>query len=102
MKFPSPVSVMRIAELIGAEVLGNSSASAAGINEIHRVEIGDLCFVDHPRKYPAIEPSKMPKIKDIATAIKPTLRLTLMPTISLLNISRPNLSEPNTKVLVVI
>ena len=51
MKFPSPVSVMWIAELIGAEVLGNASASATGINEIHRVESGDLCFVDHPKYY---------------------------------------------------
>ena len=53
MKFPSPVSVAWIADLIGAEVLGNTSASAPvlGINEIHRVENGDLCFVDHPKYY---------------------------------------------------
>lgn len=51
MKFPSPVSVQFISELIGAEVLGNMSATATGINEIHRVENGDLCFVDHPKYY---------------------------------------------------
>lgn len=51
MKFPSPVSVMWIAELINAEVIGNTSAQAAGINEIHRVEKGDICFVDHPKYY---------------------------------------------------
>ncbi len=51
MKFPSPVSVTWIAELISAEVLGNTSAPATGINEIHRVENGDLCFVDHPKYY---------------------------------------------------
>ena len=51
MKFPSPVSVQWIAELIGAEVSGNTSANATGINEIHRVEKGDLCFVDHPKYY---------------------------------------------------
>ena len=51
MKFPSPVSIVWIAELIGAQVLGNTAASATGINEIHRVESGDLCFVDHPKYY---------------------------------------------------
>ena len=51
MKFPSPVSIVWIAELIGAKVLGNTAASATGINEIHRVESGDLCFVDHPKYY---------------------------------------------------
>lgn len=51
MKFPSPVSVQWIADLIGAEVLGNTESRATGINEIHRVESGDLCFVDHPKYY---------------------------------------------------
>lgn len=51
MKFHSPVSIMWMAELIGAQVLGNTAASATGINEIHRVESGDLCFVDHPKYY---------------------------------------------------
>lgn len=51
MKFPSPVSVKWIADLIGAEVLGNSTAPVSGINEIHRVENGDVCFVDHPKYY---------------------------------------------------
>lgn len=51
MKFPSPVSASWIAELIGAEVLGNTSLQVTGINEIHRVEKGDLCFVDHPKYY---------------------------------------------------
>lgn len=51
MKFPSPVVVEWIADLIGAEVLGNTAAPIKGINEIHRVENGDLCFVDHPKYY---------------------------------------------------
>lgn len=51
MKFPSPVSIASIAELISAEVLGDPTAEATGINEIHRVERGDLCFVDHPKYY---------------------------------------------------
>jgi len=51
MKFPSPVSVKWIAELIGATVKGNSDSYATGINEIHKVEPGDLVFVDHPKYY---------------------------------------------------
>lgn len=51
MKFPSPVSGQWIAELIGAEVLGNRLSFATGMNEIHRVEKGDVCFVDHPKYY---------------------------------------------------
>lgn len=51
MKFPSPVSVQWIAELIQAEVVGNAAALILGINEIHKVELGDLVFVDHPKYY---------------------------------------------------
>jgi UDP-3-O-[3-hydroxymyristoyl] glucosamine N-acyltransferase len=51
MKFPSPVSIQWIAELIGAEIEGNKDRQATGINEIHKVEYGDLVFVDHPKYY---------------------------------------------------
>jgi len=51
MKFPSPVSLTWIAELINAEVIGNATLQATGINEIHKVEAGDLVFVDHPKYY---------------------------------------------------
>ncbi len=51
MKFPAPVSAKWIAELINAEPLGNLSSEASGINEIHKVENGDLVFVDHPKYY---------------------------------------------------
>ena len=40
-----------IAELIGAEVFGNRNGNATGINEIHKVEQGDIVFVDHPKYY---------------------------------------------------
>lgn len=53
MKFPAPVSVQWIAELIAAEVAGNLTAEASGINEIHKVETGDLVFADHPKYYDA-------------------------------------------------
>jgi UDP-3-O-[3-hydroxymyristoyl] glucosamine N-acyltransferase len=53
MKFPTPVSIQWISELIGASIHGNSNAFATGINEIHKVEEGDLVFVDHPKYYKA-------------------------------------------------
>ena len=51
MKFPEAVTVAWIADLIKAEVIGNAYLQATGINEIHKVETGDLCFVDHPKYY---------------------------------------------------
>lgn len=51
MKFPAPVQVKWIAELIGARLMGNEKGMATGINEIHKVEEGDLVFVDHPKYY---------------------------------------------------
>ena len=51
MKFPAPVSIKWIANLIGAELTGNTEGIATGINEIHKVESGDLVFVDHPKYY---------------------------------------------------
>jgi UDP-3-O-[3-hydroxymyristoyl] glucosamine N-acyltransferase len=51
MKFPSPVSLSWLSEFLGATLVGNVGASATGINEIHKVEPGDLVFVDHPKYY---------------------------------------------------
>lgn len=51
MQFDKPVSLAFIGELIGATVHGNTTAFAKGINEIHKVEEGDLVFVDHPKYY---------------------------------------------------
>jgi UDP-3-O-[3-hydroxymyristoyl] glucosamine N-acyltransferase len=51
MQFPSPVSIQWIAQFIDAKLVGNTNGSATGINEIHKVEKGDLVFVDHPKYY---------------------------------------------------
>src|SRR5579885_2774426 len=51
MRFPSPVSVQWIAGFLGARLTGNKNGQATGINEIHKVEKGDLVFVDHPKYY---------------------------------------------------
>jgi UDP-3-O-[3-hydroxymyristoyl] glucosamine N-acyltransferase len=51
MRFEKPVPLKEIAQLIHAELIGNTDASATGINEIHKVEEGDLAFADHPKYY---------------------------------------------------
>jgi UDP-3-O-[3-hydroxymyristoyl] glucosamine N-acyltransferase len=53
MRFPSPVSVQWLADFLQAELLGNTAGQATGINELHKVEKGDLAFVDHPKYYTA-------------------------------------------------
>lgn len=51
MQFPSPVSITWLSTLLNAKVIGNVAGNATGINEIHKVEQGDLVFVDHPKYY---------------------------------------------------
>src|SRR6187399_2757812 len=51
MRLDKPVPVKWIADFIGAEIAGNIDAAATGINEIHKVEKGDIVFVDHPKYY---------------------------------------------------
>ena len=51
MQFPEPVTVKWIAALVNSEVVGDETMMAKGINEIHKVETDDLCFVDHPKYY---------------------------------------------------
>ncbi len=51
MRFPSPVAIKWIGEFIGAKIIGDINGQATGINEIHKVEPGDLVFVDHPKYY---------------------------------------------------
>jgi UDP-3-O-[3-hydroxymyristoyl] glucosamine N-acyltransferase len=51
MRLDKPVPVKWVADFIGAEIAGNIDAAATGINEIHKVEKGDIVFVDHPKYY---------------------------------------------------
>src|SRR5215470_12814396 len=53
MRFEKPVSLSWVAEFIGAKTVGNVDAKVTGINEIHKVEPGDIVFVDHPKYYEA-------------------------------------------------
>ena len=53
MKFEKPIAVKEIAAMIGAELSGNENLMATGINEIHKVEAGDISFVDFEKYYNA-------------------------------------------------
>lgn len=51
MKFDRIYTLKEIAQLIQCEFVGNENHEITGINEIHRVESGDIVFVDHPKYY---------------------------------------------------
>ncbi|MDR0801025.1 LpxD N-terminal domain-containing protein [Fluviicola sp.] len=51
MKIGNIHTVGAIAQFLGRRVVGDESLIVTGINEIHRVEPGDLVFVDHPKYY---------------------------------------------------
>lgn len=51
MKLNKPTTLQRIAALLDAPFEGNPELAVLGINEIHRVEVGDIVFVDHPKYY---------------------------------------------------
>lgn len=51
MKFKQALTVKEVADLIGCTFVGNERHLVVGLNEIHRVEVGDLVFVDHPKYY---------------------------------------------------
>lgn len=46
-----PTSLQDIARIINAEMVGDPQHLVSGFNEIHRVEVGDVVFVDHPKYY---------------------------------------------------
>lgn len=51
MKFPQTYKLKDIASIIDAKFIGNENFPVEGINEIHRVEAGDIVFVDHSKYY---------------------------------------------------
>ncbi len=51
MKFPQPIPVREIARRFNAQIIGDESLLATGINEIHKVEPGDIAFSDAPKYF---------------------------------------------------
>ena len=47
MKFPQPIPVRELARRLDAsQIIGDENLTASGINEIHKVEPGDIAFSD--------------------------------------------------------
>lgn len=51
MTFNQPQNLKTIAEIIGAEMIGDENFQVLGTNEIHRVKAGEIVFVNHPKYY---------------------------------------------------
>lgn len=51
MKLQQSKTLKEVAEFLNCEFVGDPSHEITGLNEIHRVEAGDIVFVDHPKYY---------------------------------------------------
>lgn len=51
MDFSQPVPVTQLASKYNLQLKGNSISKATGINEIHKVRVGDITFVDVEKYY---------------------------------------------------
>lgn len=51
MKFPKPIPVLEVARRSGATIIGDDTLLATGINEIHKVQPGDITFVDNSKYF---------------------------------------------------
>ncbi|MEI6433417.1 MAG: UDP-3-O-(3-hydroxymyristoyl)glucosamine N-acyltransferase [Bacteroidota bacterium] len=51
MKFLKPFTLSELATMLNAMPVGDPDFLVTGMNEIHKVEPGDLTFVDHPKYY---------------------------------------------------
>ena len=46
-----PINLKEIATILNASFIGDEHHLITGLNEIHRVKMGDIVFVDHPKYY---------------------------------------------------
>lgn len=51
MKFTTPLTLKAVADFLNCPYVGDAAMPVTGINEIHKVEPGDIVFVDHPKYY---------------------------------------------------
>ena len=51
MKFPKPYTLKQISAIIKCKFEGDEAHLITGMNEINKVEVGDIVFVDHPKYY---------------------------------------------------
>lgn len=58
MIFEKAIHIKELAERLGAELKGNADLIITGMNEINKVQSGQLIFVDHPKYYEKVLNSK--------------------------------------------
>lgn len=51
MKFDNSIQLKELAAYLGRDYEGPADHEISGINEIHKVEFGDIVFVDHPKYF---------------------------------------------------
>lgn len=51
MQLTTPLTATWLATFMQAQLIGDANATITGINEINRVQQGDIVFVDHPKYY---------------------------------------------------
>ena len=51
MKFTKTLTLEEVAKFLNATFVGNPQLPITGINEIHKIESGEIVFVDHPKYY---------------------------------------------------
>jgi len=51
MKLPTSLRALQISEIVNGRLVGQPDRLVLGLNEIHKVEDGDISFVDHPKYY---------------------------------------------------
>ena len=51
MNFINKISIIELSKIINAEIVGNTKLYLKGLNEIHKVEEGDIVFVDNKKYY---------------------------------------------------
>lgn len=51
MKFDKSISLKELSSFLGRTFFGPENHMVTGINEIHKVEVGDIVFVDHPKYF---------------------------------------------------
>lgn len=51
MKFDRIYTLQEIADFLGFPFDGDANLQVSGINEIHKIESGEIVFVDHPKYY---------------------------------------------------
>ena len=83
LKINEKLSVETLAKLINCPFFGDSNVEVSGLNEIHKVELGDVIYVDHPKYFEKAlssdasviiindETVKIPKGKAIILSEKP-------------------------------